>query len=204
MVCAITSDISFITSYSEPRQDLRLALEEIDPLRHRQLGGARLGDGDDRVGYRRAQAPGRERRIHLGFGREPQDHLVTLGIRHHPLDHSFEDEELHHLLVALPGKAVSLAVFADREQGFERVPLLRPHVLQEQVFAQLQAQGIALRVAGDGAHAEPLIRLKKLDRSQGRREGRITIICASFRERFPWRPSNLKSPLPAARSSIPA
>jgi hypothetical protein len=77
---------------------------------------------------------------------------VPLGIRDHALDHAFEDKELEHFLVALARQAVAFAVLAHRQQRLQRLPLRRLHVLQQQVFAQLQAQGVALRVIGNGGH----------------------------------------------------
>jgi len=59
---------------------------------------------------------------------------------------------LHHLLVALARQAVALAVLPYRQERFERIPLLRPHVLQQQILAQLHAQGVALRMLGDRGH----------------------------------------------------
>ena len=136
----------------EAQLQLRVLLQELGPHRHRQLGGAHLRHRDDRVGHRRAQAPGRVGGVHLALGREAQDHLAPLRIGHHALQHALEDEELLHLLVALAHQRVALAVVGHQQQRLELVPLGVAHALQHLVLPQLEAQAVALRMRRKRSH----------------------------------------------------
>ncbi len=131
---------------------VRLALEELDPVGHRQASYADLGDRSDAVGDGGLQPPRGVGGVHIGFSGEAQDHLPALGVADDPLQDPLQDEELLHARAALAHQRLAFAVFRDLQLRLQVIPGGRRHFAQDQVLLELQANRVALGVVEDGRH----------------------------------------------------
>ncbi len=123
---------------------------------HRELGGANLGDGADRIGQGGLEAPRGVARVDVALGGKTQDHLLALGVRHHALEDAFDDEVLLHRPVSLVLERFALGRVRDFEQGLELLPLGGAEMTQDQVLPQLQPDDTGFRVAIEGGHGNSL------------------------------------------------
>ena len=128
---------------------LRILVEEGDPLMQGQLGHPGLGHRDDAVRCRGFELPGRVAGFHAALVGKAQDHFLGLLVGDHAFENAVEDEVLLHLVHALVQEEVALLAIDHGQMRFQGGNDLLAQAFQDDVLRQLHANDIAILMVGN-------------------------------------------------------